>query len=175
MPTTLSATDKIPFVRIVDGKKLCPRCRLVLPLDSFHKDNSILSRHAVKTYCKKCASERVILYRKGLPDGVQKRRQKQANLKTKFNLTIASLLEMFRGQDSKCGICRDVLDFVTYGKAWVVDHDHSGHPKTRHPKNVKPRGLLCYRCNTALGNFRDSPMILQSAIAYLDAAQKNAN
>lgn len=41
----------------------------------------------------------------------------------------------------------------------VVDHDH---------KNDKYRGLLCNHCNRGLGHFRDSPIILQKAINYLN-------
>jgi len=31
----------------------------------------------------------------------------------------------------------------------------------------KPRGLLCTRCNTGLGQFLDNPLLLLRAIEYL--------
>ena len=40
-----------------------------------------------------------------------------------------------------------------------IDHDH----KTGHV-----RGLLCYYCNTGIGNFDDSISRLESAITYLE-------
>jgi hypothetical protein len=39
-----------------------------------------------------------------------------------------------------------------------VDHNHS---------SGKVRGLLCNRCNRAIGMFEDSPELLLSAISYL--------
>lgn len=54
----------------------------------------------------------------------------------------------------KCEICggQDRL---------VIDHDH---------QTGKLRGLLCYRHNTGLGLFRDNPILLEKAAAYLRAA-----
>lgn len=160
----MNKETKRPLVRIIDGKKLCLRCGVIHPIDCFHKGGG---RHTVKSYCKKCASERVKQYRKTIPSDVLKERNKYNALKCKFGLTAESLLELFIQQDSKCAICRNILDFASYGKSWVVDHDHDHHPGKRHPKGVKPRGLLCYRCNTALGNFMDDEKILHSAINYL--------
>lgn len=57
---------------------------------------------------------------------------------------------------SSCEICYEA--FVTT-RSIRVDHDHvSG----------LARGLLCNRCNVALGMFRDSPRILLNALAYVN-------
>ena len=60
---------------------------------------------------------------------------------------------MWLAQDGKCAICRQVCI-----KALAVDHCH---------KTGKIRGLLCMRCNTALGMFKDDPALLLKAIEYL--------
>lgn len=64
-------------------------------------------------------------------------------------------------QDNCCAICgqresdRDANGKV---KALAVDHDHA---------TGQIRGLLCQACNTGLGKFKDDPLVLAKAIAYL--------
>jgi hypothetical protein len=58
---------------------------------------------------------------------------------------------MFAAQDGLCAICREA-------PAEHVDHDHvSG----------RVRGLLCFNCNGALGQFRDRVDLMLRAVAYL--------
>ena len=54
-----------------------------------------------------------------------------------------------------CAICRDSLDA---GLRSHVDHDHT---------TGSIRGVLCSKCNHALGLFRDSITSLEQAIKYL--------
>jgi hypothetical protein len=58
---------------------------------------------------------------------------------------------MSEAQDGRCAICK-------LEKKLYLDHDH---------QTDEPRGMLCSSCNTALGKFRDDPIILMSAINYL--------
>lgn len=57
-------------------------------------------------------------------------------------------------QQGVCGICGDPPG----NKALQVDHEHS---------TGQVRGLLCGRCNTGLGFFRDNIMHLARAMKYL--------
>ena len=59
-------------------------------------------------------------------------------------------------QDGLCKICYTKLALTGFDT--VVDHDHT---------TGKLRGILCRACNTGLGHFRDSSVILESAIDYL--------
>lgn len=43
-----------------------------------------------------------------------------------------------------------------------LDHDH---------ETGQLRGILCFRCNNALGDFDDDPALLQCALGYLLAYQ----
>lgn len=68
---------------------------------------------------------------------------------------------MLEVQDYACAICGEMEDKLREDgteQPLSVDHCHvSG----------RVRGLLCHRCNTALGLFRDDPEVLKRAIEYL--------
>lgn len=66
-------------------------------------------------------------------------------------LTLRDVAAMSERQGHKCAICGDEAKLN-------VDHDHG---------TGAIRGLLCSPCNRGLGFFRDSPIRLQVAIAYL--------
>lgn len=68
-------------------------------------------------------------------------------------MTLERFEEIVRAQDGKCWICQK-----TPATALCVDHDHT---------TGMVRGLLCDRCNTALGGFRDDPELLERAAQYL--------
>lgn len=55
----------------------------------------------------------------------------------------------------KCDICSNGFK-TTRDKC--IDHDHG---------TGSVRGVLCRACNTGIGNFRDSPQLLERAILYL--------
>jgi Recombination endonuclease VII len=77
----------------------------------------------------------------------------------RYGLSEADYNALFAEQDGKCAIC----GAGPSGKWNIlnVDHDHV---------TGQVRGLLCHRCNTALGLFRDDPVILAPAVAYLRGA-----
>lgn len=66
---------------------------------------------------------------------------------------------MFENQKGCCAVCQQKLD---QGKHTCVDHCHE-------TGNV--RGLLCTNCNVALGHFKDSITLIESAIRYLKGHQ----
>lgn len=61
-------------------------------------------------------------------------------------------------QDDLCAICRKEEPNEHKYTRLAVDHCH---------KTGKVRGLLCSHCNTGLGKFRDSVILLEKAIQYL--------
>lgn len=88
-------------------------------------------------------------------------RMNASHLKCTFKLSREQFEEMLKAQDNKCAVCDEVFLHTPH-----VDHDHSCcHGKKSCGKCI--RGLLCRRCNTSLGNMRDSIERLQAGIAYL--------
>ena len=75
----------------------------------------------------------------------------------KYGLTDRTWRELVDRHDSRCAICGKHERFPS---ALAVDHCHG---------SGRVRGLLCRRCNTGLGQFRDNPELLAKAMAYLRA------
>jgi hypothetical protein len=65
----------------------------------------------------------------------------------------------FEEQTGLCEICKIPTAPRAQGGFLVCDHEHCEPPK--------PRGLLCTRCNTGLGQFLDNPLLLIEAAIYL--------
>lgn len=82
-----------------------------------------------------------------------KERLKRNRLKTLYNLTPEQLQTMFKNQGGLCGICNTPIT------SYHIDHDHETN---------EVRGLLCAPCNMALGLFKDSSEVLESAKQYLN-------
>jgi hypothetical protein len=77
-------------------------------------------------------------------------------LKRKYGLTLAQYDAMLEAQGGVCAICRQPRPEE---RTLHVDHDH---------ETGAIRGLLCFTCNNALGNFRDEPELFHAAAQYLD-------
>lgn len=72
----------------------------------------------------------------------------------RYGITEFEWQDLQKKQGNLCAICGGKQP----GKVLCIDHNHA---------TGAVRGLLCGNCNVGLGNFKDSPKILQSAIAYL--------
>ncbi len=68
---------------------------------------------------------------------------------------------MFARQGGVCAVC---LREPTPGISLHVDHDH---------ETGRIRGLLCFRCNNALGDLEDDADRLLAAVAYLGPGPKD--
>ena len=82
---------------------------------------------------------------------LEKERYLNTILKYKYNITIYDYKTMLLAQNNKCAICSETDKLC-------VDHCH---------KTGKVRGLLCKKCNSGLGYFKDSIEFMSKAIEYL--------
>jgi uncharacterized protein YlaI len=127
-------------------RKKCSVCKESKPIDNFYKDKN--DRRGYRSYCKICAKQ----YNINNPEKI-----KNIQLKHHFGISLEEYNNMFKEQDGRCSICgKHQSRFKTM---FSVDHDHV---------TGKIRGLLCPDCNHGLGNFKDTPRILQKAIEYLN-------
>ena len=130
---------------INDEGRQCSKCDQYLPWKQFSKNSSAFSGHA--SHCKECEAK--------------------SKRKAKFGIEQYWYNELFAKQNGVCAICGEpeINADSRNGeiKALAVDHDHT---------TGEVRGLLCNRCNPALGAFRDDVFILKSAIEYLEKHNK---
>lgn len=84
--------------------------------------------------------------------------EKRLHLLKKYGLTPEDYARMYKEQGGLCKVCREVPNGVGKAAALGVDHNH---------KTKRVRGLLCVRCNSALGMVRDSRERLDALSAYL--------
>lgn len=137
-------------------RQRCLRCRVEKPLTDFPRfgrkhGRLTRTRDTLCAPCRQQKDEEDALADSPIPPNV-----------SRYGL---SPLEYRRiaahAQDNLCAICKQP---ETYRNRTgnicplAVDHDHA---------TGKIRGLICQKCNTALGSFRDDPAILRAAAHYL--------
>ena len=137
--------------------KICTVCGTTKELDGFY--NHASGKHGKHSQCKDCrkSAERSryaensseILEQQKSKDRVDRERERY--FFNKYGLSLEEIQLMIAIQDHKCAICKKKTDLV-------VDHCHS---------TDVVRGMLCQKCNRALGQFDDDVSILASAIVYL--------
>ncbi len=98
-------------------------------------------------------------YRKNL---LEKQKKNRMNAKCKsYGITLDQYNNMFDEQGGVCAICGEE-ETARHGNGVVrslhIDHCHT---------TGQVRGLLCNKCNFALGGFKSSEEVLLSAIRYL--------
>lgn len=84
--------------------------------------------------------------------------RKQRKREKRFTIPEPLYLQKLAEQENKCAICGELSGSNNRKDRLAVDHCHVRN---------EFRGLLCHRCNTALGLFKDDVGNLESAIQYL--------
>ena len=76
--------------------------------------------------------------------------------KNRYGITKEEFDRLLSKQKGVCGICLEDASDTRYGLG--VDHCH---------RTKKVRGLLCHRCNMAIGSLGDDPERIKRAAAYV--------
>lgn len=156
--------------------KICKTCKVEKPAVSFYVHRTTKDRRA--SDCSECEKARRKAYVKANSERIreynatrltteQQRRRKRGEMRRwwlkQYGLTPESYEELLASQGSVCAICqlpeRGVDSRTGEPRRLSVDHDHATY---------RVRGLLCIRCNQAIGQFADDPARLHRAIDYLD-------
>jgi len=135
--------------------KTCNKCNIEKPFNKFDKTPAGNLRNT----CESCRWE----YKKSLPSYIDKKnkvrlgnKNRQYNLKKSYDMSLEEYDQILKKQNNKCAICEKENSHKN--KFLFVDHDHESN---------QVRGLLCHACNILIGNAKDSPQVLERAIAYL--------
>ena len=139
----------------VEGEsRPCTKCNIEQPSGNFALIKNQYDGFYRASWCKKCTAVGVHRYRSENPEmaaGIMRR----TDLKRRFGITPEEYDVMLASQGGGCAICHTIPG----ARRLAVDHSHI---------TGVVRGLLCDLCNTALGKFGDSPILLQAAIDYFN-------
>lgn len=83
-----------------------------------------------------------------------KAHNRKRTLKRKYNMTPNDWGVLFASQGYACASCRTLLP----GRSWDTDHNH---------QTGKIRGILCHKCNVALGVIENTMLVSQLEL-YLE-------
>lgn len=152
----------ISFDKYKSGKNYyrchtCRRCKyLKLKLDpikyELYREKSNERRKRFYENNKEYDINRAKEYHKNNKD-----KSKNSNIKYRYNLNIEEYYKIKEKQNNCCAICGKNEQLLN--KSLHIDHCHKTH---------KVRGLLCSRCNLAIGAFEDNIEYLKNAIIYLE-------
>lgn len=146
------------WIAFVFGKgifkmKKCNLCKKVKPISTFHKN-----KNRIQSNCRECQNFMSKEYRKNNEKKYYET-YKNTRLKREYGISLIQYNEILKNQNNSCAICESTDTGRKDSKSFAVDHCH---------KTGKIRGLLCMRCNTDIGKFRDDVNLLQKAIDYLN-------
>jgi hypothetical protein len=153
--------EKSPSARrdflVSKGFKLCKVCDLEKPLSEFYKDKNCGDGH--DSICKICDKEKYKPNRK-ITRKKYKNQDINRALQRDYGITLNEYNKMLESQNDVCAICgKEETQKNQFGVIRLsVDHDH---------KTGKVRGLLCSKCNRAIGLLNDRIEILDKASDYL--------
>jgi hypothetical protein len=134
--------------------KICPRCKKLKSADCFHKNTS--SKTGLTSFCKPCSSAKGKEWNQKNKEKLR-HKSREKDLKRNYGLTLQEYHALLREQNGKCDICGSTNPGKNK-KYFPVDHCHL---------TGKVRGLLCGKCNCALGFLNDDLKLLEKAVDYL--------
>ena len=133
------------------GVKWCPTCKVEKPLSAYTIVKSGKRKGHPAGACKDCRTE-LHKTRKRNDPSIYERIEWPCKLKRLYGLTVEQYDNILSEQKGRCAICgsesSQSRSYKLVGRAkFSVDHCHT---------TGKVRGLLCTKCNRALGLMNDS-------------------
>lgn len=146
----------------------CPRCNKYKPREKFYANAA--STHGVSSYCRPCYNS----YKEDRdPSGTLRaasslawyRANKDYMTAKRYGLSVEDYRRMWMERNGKCDCCgeSEIKTRADTGEPYLlgVDHDHV---------TGEVRGMLCSRCNVALGMLDDNPDRIRKLLSYIERA-----
>lgn len=149
--------------------RLCSTCKVSKPVSEFYADRR--AKSGVSGRCKTCDKEAGYRSLKLHPRQRDRKGMKRPYWRN-HGLTDMQYHGMLTDQSHRCAVCdtpiaHEVGDKYQKSTTPHIDHDHGCCPgKWSCGKCV--RGLLCQKCNIALGCVNDNSKILERMVRYLN-------
>ena len=151
--------------------KVCTKCNIEYPDTKEHFILEKRNKSGIGAQCRKChnAANRVwragnrksqSFYFKGYRRNC-KSKYFSAKYRRKYGISYEQYEVMFRDQGGVCRVCGKPDTHTTKSgiqRRLAVDHNHN---------TGEVRGLLCQRCNQALGLLRENPVAIKSLLEYI--------
>jgi len=148
--------------------KKCSQCDVLKPLADFYNESRV--KDGKQARCKTCHKKITEAYRKDNLEIYRKAslenwhslsiEKKQERWIKRYGINANDYKQLFEKQNGVCQICKKCCSSRQF---LSVDHCH---------KTGKVRGLLCVKCNTALGMLDDNAEYFTAAIMYLKSSEE---
>ena len=137
--------------------KLCPKCGQFKDASGFALRLKGPRKGHLVAHCKSCmlANQQSL---KARDKTLYERVERNSKYKRQYGITVDDYRVMLAEQGARCAICQTDSPGARV-KHFQVDHCH---------KTGAVRGLLCHKCNRALGLMNDDTDSLRRAAAYLE-------
>lgn len=140
---TREQVDKLIADKATRHCKFCNTTKLVSEFYISYEKKP--ARWSIRHKCKKCSRE--------TRDSDW---HKEYNLRRRYNISREDYDNKLKEQRHSCAICK--THFKDKTRSLHVDHCHT---------TDKVRGLLCYKCNTAIGLLKENMDNVRNALKYL--------
>lgn len=144
--------------------KRCTKCFISKPKKDYHLRGDGKRRND----CRDCVRLYGIKYREKNKKLIKRKKReyhkenphikRRSYLKLEYGLTLEDYDKLLKSQNGLCKICNADNPNCEQHKHLYIDHCHS---------TGKVRGLLCGRCNSAIGHMKDNIEYFEKAIEYL--------
>ncbi len=141
--------------------KQCPKCKRTISSDGFYLNKK--TKSGLQSWCKECSRIASKWYHKENPQKakIYSHRSRRKRTSDCYQFTVKEyevLLQRSNGVCEICGSPETIKSRTGTLRPLSIDHCH---------KTGKIRGLLCHRCNVAIGLFKEDLDIMASAASYL--------